>query len=74
MPPSPQRGTSIPIYLSQQTLDTVAEQFPYMVDITKATGGGDVPALEFRVIEEGKEIVIEGVNVLPIAGEWDREG
>lgn len=41
-----------------------------MVDTKKATGGGDVPALEFKVIEEGKEIVIEGVKVLPIAGEW----
>ncbi len=40
-----------------------------MVDTKKATGGGDVPMLEFRVMEAGMEVDIEGVGVLPLDGE-----
>ncbi|KAJ1964631.1 hypothetical protein GGI12_001299 [Dipsacomyces acuminosporus] len=42
----------IPVYLDKETLDTVSRTFPYLVDMRKATGGGDVPSLDFRVIEE----------------------
>lgn len=34
--------TQIPIYLDQPTFDIVAASFPYLVDETKASGGGDV--------------------------------
>jgi hypothetical protein len=40
-----------------------------MVDTKRATGGGDVPSLQFRVFEEGKEFMVEGVRVMPLAGE-----
>lgn len=32
----------IPVYLNQETYDTVAASFPYLVDRKKASGGGDV--------------------------------
>ncbi|KAJ1861889.1 hypothetical protein LPJ73_000915 [Coemansia sp. RSA 2703] len=42
----------IPIYCDRDTLGTVAQAFPYLVDTKKATGGGEVPSLDFHVIEE----------------------
>jgi hypothetical protein len=73
MRPSPQVGQAIPVYVSSATLGTIAEQFPYMVDMKRATGGGDVPSLDFRVFEEGKEFEVEGLRVMPLAGECDGE-
>lgn len=36
------QGCSIPVYLNRPTYDTVAGAFPYMVDKSQASGGGDV--------------------------------
>ena len=36
------QGTTIPVYLNRPTYETVAGAFPYMVDKTRASGGGDV--------------------------------
>lgn len=33
---------SIPVYLNRPTYDTIAGAFPYMVDKSQASGGGDV--------------------------------
>ncbi|KAJ9116860.1 hypothetical protein QFC22_004517 [Naganishia vaughanmartiniae] len=70
-PPSPQAGAVIPIYLSRATLDAVAQQFPYLVDKNQATGGGDVPSLNFRVFDDplvdgegvGGESMADGFDV-----------
>lgn len=45
-------GGSIPVYVSRETLAGVKQQFPYLVDASKATGGGHVPRLEWRVFDE----------------------
>lgn len=70
----------LPIHLSQQTLNAISEQYPYLVDKNRATGGGDVPTLDWRVWgdewsedEEGEhsgqeEIMVAGVRVLPLKG------
>ena len=74
----------LPIHLSQQTLNAISEQYPYLVDKNRATGGGDVPTLDWRVWgdewsedegddDEGKyggqeEIMVAGVRVLPLKG------
>jgi hypothetical protein len=34
--------TAIPIYLNRPTYEIVASSFPYLVDSTQASGGGDV--------------------------------
>jgi len=36
------QSCSIPVYLNRPTYDRVAESFPYMVDKSQASGGGDV--------------------------------
>ncbi|KAJ3262876.1 hypothetical protein HDU77_011667 [Chytriomyces hyalinus] len=43
---------SIPVYLNKETMGVVASAFPYIVDRTKATGGGQIPSLEFHVFDE----------------------
>ncbi|KAJ9110419.1 hypothetical protein QFC19_001544 [Naganishia cerealis] len=75
-PPSPQAGAIIPIYLSRATLDAVAQQFPYLVDRNQATGGGDVPSLDFRVFDDDDDVVggqgigggfdVAGIRVVPL--------
>eukprot|EP00834_Sanchytrium_tribonematis_P001948 NODE_52_length_30984_cov_1.383358.p15 type:complete len:337 gc:universal NODE_52_length_30984_cov_1.383358:4035-3025(-) len=37
----------IPVYCSKDTLKVVSCAFPYLVDVEKASGGGDVAKLEF---------------------------
>ncbi|OCF45086.1 hypothetical protein I317_01138 [Kwoniella heveanensis CBS 569] len=54
---------AIPVYLNQPTYEAVCTAFPYMVDKTKASGGGDVPTLLWNIIEDHDEFEIAGVNV-----------
>ncbi|RKO90716.1 beta-lactamase-like protein, partial [Blyttiomyces helicus] len=61
---------SIPVYLSKECMSVVESVFPYLVDTKKATGGGDVPALDFHVFGDGPEgykpFNIEELEVIPI--------
>ncbi len=71
LPPAPHRRASIPIHLSAETYTTVAEQFPYMVDTARATGGGDVPSLRFEVFRTRADgmpeaFEVEGVRITPL--------
>jgi hypothetical protein len=59
---------SIPVYLDQNTMDTVANTFPYMVDSSKATGGGDIPSFKYNIIEHDKDFEVEGVTFTPLPG------
>lgn len=54
---------SIPIYCSQVTYDAVKDMFPYMIDSGKATGGGDIPAFTWHVIEEDKRFWVESCEI-----------
>lgn len=54
---------SIPIYCSQRTYDSVSETFPYMIDSQKATGGGDIPAFQWHVIDEDAEFYVESCSM-----------
>jgi hypothetical protein len=59
-------------------LNAISEQYPYLVDKNRATGGGDVPTLDWRVWgdewseeddDQGQgEIMVAGVRVLPLKG------
>jgi len=40
-----------------------------MVELGKATGGGDVPAFEWVVIKEDEDFWVEGIKVSPLNGE-----
>lgn len=64
------QGGSIPIYLSQTTFETVSQSFPYLVDKTKASGGGDLPSLKFIIVEEECEFEVEGIHVKTLPGEF----
>ncbi|PIA18373.1 metallo-beta-lactamase family protein [Coemansia reversa NRRL 1564] len=61
------QNRSIPIYCDQSTLETVSGAFPYLVDMKKATNGGGVASLDFRIIEEfSRPFVCEGVAFQPL--------
>lgn len=75
-----QEGEVIPVYLSQTTFRSIAEMFPYLTDRSKATGGGFVSNLDFRIFdktidtvnadtifEEGFDVC--GVRVVPLEGQ-----
>nr|KIR48137.1 metallo-beta-lactamase [Cryptococcus bacillisporus CA1280] len=57
------QGSAIPVYLNKETFRAVEETFPYMVDKTKVSGGGDVPQLIWKVIEDEGEFQVEGIDV-----------
>ncbi|KAF9110409.1 hypothetical protein BGX27_006368 [Mortierella sp. AM989] len=57
---------SIPVYLDQKTMDIIAITFPYMVDASKATGGGDVPSFTYHIIDQDKDFDVEGVTFTPL--------
>jgi len=57
---------TIPIYCNQSTFDEVAKIFPYMVKPGGGTGGGDVPAFQWRIIESDVPFDFLGVTVSPL--------
>ncbi|KAH9819425.1 beta-lactamase-like protein [Melampsora americana] len=57
---------SIPIYCDQFTFSEVERMFPYMVNSANATGGGDVPAFQWNIIQDGQPFDLFGVRVLPL--------
>ncbi|KAG0233754.1 hypothetical protein BGW42_007214 [Actinomortierella wolfii] len=63
---------SIPVYLDQTTMNSVADTFPYMVDAKMATGGGDVPSFQYNIIDPNKDFDVEGVTFTPLLVEHGR--
>jgi phosphoribosyl 1,2-cyclic phosphodiesterase len=57
---------SVDIYLNDETLGVVSGAYPYMVDKTRATGGGDVPSLRFHVIGTEPFTLFEELVVTPL--------
>ncbi|WVO13206.1 hypothetical protein L204_100818 [Cryptococcus depauperatus] len=57
------QGRAIPVYLNRETFVKVEEAFPYMVDKSKASGGGDIPQLVWNIIDDEGEFQVEGINV-----------
>lgn len=66
--------SSIPIYCTKTTFDAVKEMFPYMIDSDKATGGGDIPATEWHIIDDSKQFYVEscGITIDPLRVEHGR--
>lgn len=56
-------GTAIPVYLNKPTYEAVAASFPYLVDKSFASGGGDVPTLRFHVVDDYAREEICGIDV-----------
>ncbi|KAF9408532.1 hypothetical protein BGZ94_002277 [Podila epigama] len=56
----------IPVYLDQGTMDIIASTFPYMVDSSKATGGGDIPSFTYHIIDHENDFFVEGVKFTPL--------
>lgn len=57
---------TIPIYCNQSTFDEVAKIFPYMVKPGGGTGGGDIPAFQWHIIQTNVPFDLLGVQVSPL--------
>ncbi|KAJ3026781.1 UNVERIFIED_CONTAM: hypothetical protein HDU68_005085 [Siphonaria sp. JEL0065] len=44
---------SIPIWLNSEAMSVIQGVFPYLVDRSRATGGGQIAALDFKVFDDG---------------------
>lgn len=49
----------VDVYLTQETMNTVENMFPYLVDRRKATGGGGVGALRWHIINPSEPFTIK---------------
>jgi hypothetical protein len=56
------------VFQTAFTLKEIAASWPYMVETSRATGGGDVPAFEWHVIDEERDFVVEGIRITPLNG------
>ncbi|KAI5475166.1 hypothetical protein MNV49_001853 [Pseudohyphozyma bogoriensis] len=57
---------SIQIWCNQHTYDEVSKTFPYLADVKKATGGGDVPQFDWCIFDDTKPFELLGVRVVPL--------
>ncbi|KAI9292724.1 Metallo-hydrolase/oxidoreductase [Neoconidiobolus thromboides FSU 785] len=57
---------TIPVYLNQETMNVARSTFPYLVDTSKATGGGAVAKLDFNIINEYEPFSVFGVDITPL--------
>lgn len=48
----------VDIYLTQECMTVVEGMFPYLVDRSKSTGGGDVPTLRWHIIDKDAPFVL----------------
>lgn len=66
------QGGALPVYCSRTTFETIEATFPYLVDRSKASGGGEIAILDFVIIEDESEFDIFGIHVTTVPGEcWD---
>jgi len=59
----------VPIYTSPETHATISNMFPYMVDSSKATGGGDIPSFVWHQFEPSETFTIHtcgDIRVMPL--------
>ncbi|KAG9290330.1 hypothetical protein G9A89_007061 [Geosiphon pyriformis] len=56
----------IPIYLTKITKNHIEKTFPYIIDESKATGGGDIPSFRFHEIDTLDPFIVEGLQFIPL--------
>ncbi|EPX73704.1 hydrolase [Schizosaccharomyces octosporus yFS286] len=54
------------IYLTKDTFVSISRSFPYMVDVSQATGGGSVPTFDYRIFNPEEPFELEGLDVTTI--------
>ncbi|KAG1149234.1 hypothetical protein G6F37_004361 [Rhizopus arrhizus] len=56
----------INLYLSSECMEVVARTFPFLVDSSLATGGGQVADFKYHVIDTDRPFEIEGLEFMPL--------
>ncbi|KAI8087224.1 beta-lactamase-like protein [Thamnidium elegans] len=57
----------INVYLAPETMEVVARTFPFLVDSSLATGGGEVADFKYHVFDPKENFTIEGLDFTPLA-------
>ncbi|PVU85932.1 hypothetical protein BB559_006747 [Furculomyces boomerangus] len=64
----------IDVYMNNETFKVVSQTFPYIVDTSKATGGGEVPKLNFKIFDNDETLNIFGIDFIPLEVEHGIQG
>ncbi|KAI8645858.1 beta-lactamase-like protein [Parasitella parasitica] len=57
----------IDVHLSPEAMGVVSRTFPFLVDASMATGGGEVADFKYHVFDPSKSFSIEGLEFTPLA-------
>ncbi|KAF7727829.1 hypothetical protein EC973_006942 [Apophysomyces ossiformis] len=63
---NPSIGSNIDIYLASETMETVQTTFPYLVNSSLATGGGDVALFNYHIFDRHSSFTIHGLEFTPL--------
>jgi ribonuclease BN (tRNA processing enzyme) len=59
---------TIKVYCDSPTFDVVKRSFPYTVDKREATGSGEVPSIQYNIIDPNKIFTVAGIDIQPFQG------
>ena len=54
------------VYLSPECFSVVDQTFPYLTDVSRATGGGDVSKIKFHVFDPSTSLNFDGLEFIPV--------
>ncbi|KAI7907718.1 beta-lactamase-like protein [Cokeromyces recurvatus] len=55
------------VHLSPESMDVIGRTFPFLVDSSLATGGGQVAFFKYHVFDPNRSFIIEGLEFTPLA-------
>ncbi|KAI9306920.1 beta-lactamase-like protein [Cunninghamella echinulata] len=56
----------VDIYLTKETMETVGNTYPFLVNSSLATGGGDVATFKFHLLDPLAKFTIHGLTLEPL--------
>ncbi|KAI8390303.1 beta-lactamase-like protein [Blakeslea trispora] len=57
----------IDVYLAPETMEVVSRTFPFLVDSSMATGGGEVADFKYHVFDPSTSFTIQGLEFTPLS-------
>jgi len=62
------KSSRLAVHLDARTLAVVTSVFPYIVNSGSSTGGGGVPAVDFKLIDKDTPFEVHGLKFTPLEG------
>ncbi|KAH8924898.1 hypothetical protein BT69DRAFT_1260899 [Atractiella rhizophila] len=57
---------SLDVYCDRKTYDALSRVFPYTIDRSASTGGGDVPQFSWHIFEDDQPLHLFGSTIVPL--------